>query len=302
MNIWLAEIWRAWRASLRKPGFLLLAAGVLALGIGASVAVFVLIQQTLLKPLPVASPQRLVAVGPLDGGVVSAVSPDMYQALAGMHGVASLGLVEGFSPPVNIAGAGQPQLIPALHADRGFLATLGVHMAAGRNFSAVEDTLHGPPAVILTEAFRQRHFGARRDVIGKELKVEGVAHAIVGVLPSDFELPGVTGDIVLPLGRPQDDGTNYLAIARLADGAAAASVAAEANARLHAVVAAWDNAFWRNRRFGTQGLAANLHADATPALRMFIASALLLLLIAWVNLANLMLVRALSVRHELAVR
>ncbi|MFW8532568.1 hypothetical protein [Klebsiella pneumoniae] len=63
MTIWLTEIWRAWRASLRRPGFLLLASGVLALGIGASVAVFALIQNTLWRPLPLPQASRVAVIG-----------------------------------------------------------------------------------------------------------------------------------------------------------------------------------------------------------------------------------------------
>ena len=306
MTIWLAEIWRAWRASLRRPGFLLLASGVLALGIGASVAVSTLIQNALLRPLPVAQASQLVAVGPLDGDRVSAVSPQMYQALAGMSGVASQGLVEGFAPPVNIAGTGEPQLIPALHADHGFLATLGVRMALGRNFSAIEDAPHGPSAVILAWGFWQRHYGGRADVIGRSLKVEGVAHAIVGVLPMNFALPGFSGDILLPLALPavsQSDGTNYLAVARLADGTTGAAVAIQTDTRLHALMATWGGGeYWQQRRFGVQGFTAYLHADDRPVLMLFLASALFLLAIAWINLANLMLMRSLARQHELSVR
>ncbi len=72
MNIWLTEMWRAWRASLRRPGFLLLASGVLALGIGASVAVFTLIDSTLLRPLPLPQASRLVVLGKIHGTARSA--------------------------------------------------------------------------------------------------------------------------------------------------------------------------------------------------------------------------------------
>ena len=108
MNIWLTEIWRAWRASLRKPGFLLLAVAVLALGVGSCAAVFTLVDNVLLKPLPYARAQQLVQVGPMPDGQVSSVSPQQYQQLAGLGGISSLGLVEGFSPPVNIASSPAP--------------------------------------------------------------------------------------------------------------------------------------------------------------------------------------------------
>ena len=102
MTIWLAEIWRTWRASLRRPGFLLLASGVLALGIGASVAVATLIQNSLWRPLPVPQPSRLVVLGQLhDNG--GGISPHEYQYLDKLDGVISLGL-ERPGSTVNVAG------------------------------------------------------------------------------------------------------------------------------------------------------------------------------------------------------
>jgi hypothetical protein len=80
VSIWLAELWRSWRASLRKPGFLLLASGVLALGVGASSVVFTLIDGVLLEPLPYHQPHRLMALGPITPqGDVMGISPRQYQ-------------------------------------------------------------------------------------------------------------------------------------------------------------------------------------------------------------------------------
>lgn len=80
MNIWVAEVWRAWRASLRRPGFLLLASGVLALGIGASVAVFTLIDNTLMRPSPLPHASRLVVLGLFGNGRVGTSSPALRAA------------------------------------------------------------------------------------------------------------------------------------------------------------------------------------------------------------------------------
>ncbi len=305
MKVWLSEIWRAWRASLRRPGFLSLAVAVLALGVGSCAAVFTLVDNVLLKPLPYAQPQRLVAVGPMPGGQINAVSPQQYQQLAGLDGIGSLGLVQAFSPPVNIAGDGTPALVPALHVDRGLLPTLGVQPALGRNFSAAEDSPHGPTAVILTWGFWRQRYAGKPDAIGRTLQVEGVPHTIVGVLPAGFGIPGIEGRILLPTAfalASQNDGTNYRAIARLADGATAAGVSAQVNTRLHTMYVAANNTYWMRGHFGAADLKTSLHADDKPVLLMFTVSALLLLLIALVNLTNLTLLRALSRTHDAAVR
>ena len=310
MNIWLAEVWHAWRASLRRPGFLLLASGVLALGVGASVAVFSLVDQVLLAPLPVPQPDRLVVLGPQRGGPaghVAAVSPQQYQHAGALDGVRALGLIQD-GPTANVAGDGTPELVHVIYADRGLLAAVGMPLALGRPFTAEEDRPHGPPAVILGHGYWRRRFAGRPDAVGRTLRIEGRPATVVGVLPSEFDALGFEGDLMLPMALPAasvDDGTNELALARLDDGVDAAAVGAQFDARMHAMYAALPgnyNDFWQRARFGAEPLAERRHDEARPVLGLFLASALFVLLIAVVNLGNLMLLRSLSRLHDSAVR
>lgn len=307
MTIWLAEIWRAWRASLRRPGFLLLASGVLALGIGSTVAVFTLIDQVLLRPLPVPQASRLLVAGPWDtwnSDQVNAVSPQQYQHLQSLRGVQSIGLIQA-GPKLNIAGDGQPELVPVLYADRGLLPTVGLPMQLGRGFSAEEDRPHGPQVVILGYSFWQHRYAGDTGVIGRRIQVEGTPRTIIGVLPQGFAALGFNGDIMLPSALPAnsaDDGTNYMALLRLDDGIAAAAVAAEVDTRLHAMYVALGDNEWERVHFATQSFSAWQHGDARRVLMLFLTSALFVLLIALVNLTNLMLLRALSRSHDAAVR
>lgn len=305
MNVWLNEIWQAWRASFRKPGFLLLATGVLALGIGSTVAVFTLIDQVLLQPLPVPQALRLVVVGPQQQGQVRAVSPQQYQHLQSLSGVQSIGLIEGFTPAANVAGGGAPEQVPVTYADRGLLATLGVRLSLGRNFNAQEDAPHGPQVVILSHGFWQRRYGGDRSITGQIMQVEGVAHTIIGVLPSSFDAVANGGDIMLPTAfaaNSQNDGRNYAAIARLSDDGHMKAVGAEVNARLHAMYETSGNKYWQRAKFGAQDFRDWQHRDSQPVLVLFLACALFVLLIALVNLTNLMLLRALTRSHDAAVR
>lgn len=302
MNIWLVEIWHAWRASLRRPGFLLLASSVLALGVGASAAVFTLIDNVLLRPLPYMQPERLLALGRDYNGL--AVSPLQYQHLQSLQGVTSMGLVMNGTPPVNISGDGIPEQVSGMRVDRGLLPTLGVRMALGRNFSAEEDRPNGVPAVILAHGFWQRRYGGDPHVVGHSMQVEGVVHTIVGVLPASFTLLG-HDDIMLPLALPansDDDGTNYLAVARMADGTDAKAVGAQVNARLRSMYEGVGAKGWQQMHFGASELQITLRGTSRPTLMLFLASALFVLLIALVNLTNLMLLRTLSRSHEHAVR
>lgn len=308
MNVWLAEVWRAWRASLRRPGFLLLATAVLALGVGASAAVFVLADDVLLQPLPYASPERLIALGPLDQGQpIGGVSPQQYQHMQPVRGVTSMGLIDGLPTAVNVAGEGKPEQVNALKADRGLLLTLGVRMRLGRAFSEEENRPGGPGVVILTEGYWRRHYAGAPDVISRSLKVEGQARTIVGVLPASFDQFG-EGDIMLPLvlsPNTYDDGTNFTAVARLAPGSSAAVVDAQVDAAMHALFASLADANaddWKKVRFGSVPLSTALHEEQRPIVMLFLASALCVLLIALVNLGNLMLLRTLSRHHDATVR
>lgn len=308
ISIWLAEIWRAWRTSLRRPGFLLLASGVLALGVGASVAVSVLIDDVLLRPLPYAAPGQLVALGARSQDQqYENVSPQQYQHMQAIDGLASTGLIKDGLTAINIAGDGEPQQVNAFLADRGLLSTLGVRMRLGRGFSAQEDRRGGPKAVILGEGFWLRRYGGSPTVIGRNLSIEGVAHTIIGVLPASFDQFG-TADVMLPLmlqPNTYDDGTNFIAVARLAPGGSAEAVSARADAAIHAMYAdlgGADAGYWKQVHFGTVPLSVALHQQQRPVMLLFLASALCVLLIALVNLGNLMLLRTLSRQHDVVVR
>jgi putative ABC transport system permease protein len=167
MTLWMIEVVRTWRSSLRRPGFLTLAAGVLALGMAASAAVFTLIDGVLLKPLPYVDPSRLVLAGPLENGLARHGTGHQYLQLDGLPGMASRGLMLQLPILSNVAGNGLPEAVTTVHVDRGVLPTLGVAPLLGRNFNAQEDVPHGVPAVILSYGFWMRRFGGAQDVLGK---------------------------------------------------------------------------------------------------------------------------------------
>ena len=305
MNIWLTEIWRAWRASLRRPGFLLLAAGVLALGVGASATAFNLLDQVLFKPLPLPQASRLVAVGTLRPGWPVMVSARQYASLQSLDGVRSIGLLAFVTPQVNVVSDGVPQRVEASYADHDLLPTLGLHPQLGRNFSANEDSPHGAKVVLLAHDYWKRHYAASPDAIGRSIKVEGVPHTIIGVLPKAFDAAGTGGEIVLPAALAPDgagDHHSYLAVARLADGVTAAAVGAQVEARLQALAVRSGKGSSEHVRFGARDYHTTLHVQAHRVLALFQASAVLVLLIALVNLANLMLLRSLSRQRDIAVR
>ncbi len=305
---WMSPIFgtvrQSWRAMLRGPAFLALAGTTLTLGIGATVAVFALVNAVLLAPPPFPQAERLAVIDKHDGHPWSMISPMQYQMLEGIDGIASIG--SHFAPKdVNVAGGGEPELVSAWPTDAGFLPTLGVQLALGRNFSADEDRFGGAGAAILGHAFWQRHFNGAADVVGRSVLVDGVATPIIGVLPANFRLDS-SPDLLLPLALPahsEDGATNLLAIVRLAPGAAIETVGRTIETRLLARMKELGFSYtnWQPR-FSVSPLAQNLSAAARPVLLLFLACAACVLLLVAVNLSNLMLLRALARGHDHAVR
>ncbi|WP_266172131.1 ADOP family duplicated permease [Dyella subtropica] len=306
MSVWLSDVWRAWRSSLRRPGFLLLASGVLALGVAACSTAYTLVSRVMLTPLPYAAPERLIMIGRLDTGWVNSISPHQYQLMQPVQGVQSIGLMARGPVPVALTGNGEPVQVQADRMDHGVLPAFGVHMQLGRSFTEEEDRPAGPKAVILTHAFWQRSYGGDPLMLGRSVQIAGVPHIIVGILPANFD--EARGDIVLPLARPSqdtDDQLGYSAIARLAEGVSVDSVSAPLQTHMQAFYAGKTgdaDQYMRSQYFGGEDLRTARHAPIKETMLMFLLSGLFMLLIALVNLTNLMLLRALSRRHDSAVR
>ena len=195
------DIRYALRTLLRSPGFSAAAMLVLALGIGANSAIFTVIRAVLLAPLPYPHPERLVDlyerdVGPGQFNVVSA--PNFFDWQRDAHTFEHMALygdwIASFAPddgglPENIGGA--------ICSDNVF-TTLGVRPAMGRAFTAEEDRFGAEGVVMIGDALRRRRFGARTDVIGAQMRLDGEKYTIVGVMPPGFHFPHDDSQLWLP--------------------------------------------------------------------------------------------------------
>ena len=304
MTIAMFEILQSWRNALRRPGFVLLATATLALGIGASVVVFALIEATLLKPPPYPQADRLVLLSQdYNAGDWSNLSPQQFQLLDGLPGVARIG-GKFVARDVNVAGIGDPQLVTAWPVDRGLLPTLGANPLLGRNFTAEEDRPDGPPATLLGYSFWQRHFNGDTEIVGKSISIDGVATPIIGVLPASFRLDG-SPDLLLSYAlqaASKDNGTNLHVVARLEPGVSLVAAASALDTRLQAHASELGFGDQYHPHFTVTTLAANMGAAARPVLLMLFGCALAVLLLVAVNLANLMLLRAIARGHATSVR
>ena len=309
------------RSLRRSPAYTITAVLTLAIGIGASVAIFALVNGVLLRPLPFGNPDRLVAAYHELPAVGMAHQPQTattfftYQRLT--HTTDGIGVYsEG---DVNVAepgGASAPERLTIAKFSATLLPVLRVAPIIGRVFSADDDRPGASPVVIIGEAMWRARFGADRAVLGRRVDVDGVSREIVGVMPARFRFPSAATKLWIPLqldpANPPASAFAYPGVARLKPGV----TAADAQRDFARALPRWPELFPNFVPGITTAsivaqtrpvpsiipLAADMTAGFARALWMIAAAAVLVLLVACANVANLTLVRAEAHQRELAVR
>jgi putative ABC transport system permease protein len=318
----LNEILHDLRYSLRnlrsQPAFAAAAIVTLALGIGANVLIFSLVDGVLLEPLPYSEPERLMEVwNTWDGeerGHLAAPELRAYR-----EGAQSLSALAGYAQgPVNISEDGEPERLAGVWAGQELFAVLGVEPILGRGFEAADAVPGATPVVVVSWELWQRRFAARRDLVGDTIRLDGEPTTVVGVLPPDVRLPSdhraaTRTDLWAPLEPqlPPDMlehwGMHFLnAVARLEPDVELDAARAEMDLvvdRIQASGAAGDNAAGKPS-FGVALRPAldEVVGPVRPALLVLTAAVGLVLLIACANVANLQLARGQSRSGEVALR
>ncbi len=297
----------ALRQFRKNPGFGLTAVLMLALGIGASVAIFAFVDAALIKPLPYADPNRLVAPTEMAAAFGRAnLSYQDYQDWKRENKVfASLDVYTGTGYLLRTPSGTQP--VPAARVSDGFFRTLGVVPVLGRDFYAGEDKPGAPKAVILSYSAWQRRFDGRKDVIGQTVSLSGVPMTVVGVLPASFHFAPRGNAEIWAVLQP-DDSCNQRrschslnGIARLKDGVTVEAAQADTTTIAKQLERQYPDS---NRGQGASVITLEEAAvgDVRPILLALLGGAGLLLLIACVNVSSLLLVRSESRKREIAVR
>jgi putative ABC transport system permease protein len=289
--------------TLRKsPGFTIIAALTLALGIGANTAIFSLVDGILLRPLPYSNPQRLVSVKGTypKGGLVA-----MREQMRTMD-VAAYSEDHEF----NLTGYGEAVRLPGTLVSAELFSILGGRPELGRTFYPGEDVAGQDNFVVLSHALWQQRFSGDPAIIGRVIELEGVGRQVVGVMPADFRFPSARTELWLPLHNDPRNTAAYWAgdfmpvIGRLHTGTNLQQARAEIKMFQSRVMKMfpWPMPAKWNADVSVVPLRDGMVADVRGRLLMLLGAVVLVLLIACANVANLTLSRAATREKEIAIR
>jgi putative ABC transport system permease protein len=303
----------------KSPGFSLTAVLTLALGIGATTAIFSIVEGVLLRPLPFPHPEQLVVLSDtLQGVEVNGITeagvtgPDIINYIRDTHSFSALG---GYTEPAyELSGIGDPAQVNAGRMSPGVFSALAVEPLLGRVFTQQEDDQKQQVAV-LSYATWQSRFHGDPAILGQKILLDRKPYLVIGVMPRNFEFPLVPGhlnrsELWIPLSlRPEEltggaqASWNYQMVGRLKPGVTAAQARADADRVAKETMRNYP-AFMASLKISAivPGLHEDTIAQARPLVRTLFLAVAVVLLIACANLAGLLLVRAIRRRREIAVR
>ena len=311
----LINLGHIFRNLIRKPSFTLVTVVTLALGIGANAVILSVVNGVLLQPLPFPDADRLVRVYHSAPGLNLGIddiglSVTSYFFFKDSGVLADLAIFNQGN--ANLSGGDKPQRVESVSVSHSFFDTLGVPPSMGRTFNLDDEALGAPPVIILSNALWHGNFGARPDVIGEKVLIDGEQVEIVGVMPESLEFPDSDPRLYEPM--PLDREARLLgslgtaSIGRLKDGMTVEQTGAQLAARIENLTEIFPDepAAPILEQAGLTAhaidLRENLVGDVEQILWVLMGSVGIVLLIACANVANVFLVRAEGRQREMAIR
>ncbi len=301
------------RLLTKTPGWSVIAALTVALGIGAAAAMFSIVNTVLLRPLPFPHPAQLYSVLETTKFGEMGLAPDYFtirENLSSNSAIRDMGAFD--SSGVNWTGADQAERLVAGQVTASFFSTLRVQPVYGRTFLPQEDKPGADKVVLLSYSLWQRRFGGNSAIVGQKIRLDRAIAQVVGIMPRWFDYPQGS-DLWIPLALDEAQQRQRRAM-RIVDMVARANPSAtpsDINQELNRLTALVTNeypetykrqGFLQTIKFVSQPLQQHLTGDMRPALLVFSGAVALMLMIVCFTVANLMLARATSRRREIAVR
>jgi len=303
-----ADLRHAARQLRSAPGFTAVTLLTLALGIGATTAIFSAVNPILFAPLPYAQPARIVMILELGSdGSRNAGTFGMYHGFAERaRSMASIAVFKPWQP--TMTGVDQPERFDGQRVTARYFQVLGVSPTIGRDFQESDDRLNGPNVAILSDALWRRRFGGDRAIVGRQITLDGNSYSVIGVMPGGFEnVLAPHAELWAPLQYDMSQGRAWghhlRTVARLRPGVTVDQATRELDLLGHEVLKAQrPESYGPDVQFRATSLQDDVTRGVRPALLAILGAVILVLVIACVNVTNLLLARGAHRRGEFALR
>jgi putative ABC transport system permease protein len=289
-----------------EPALTIVVALTLAVGIGATTAIFSAVDPILFASLPYPNANRIASIveGRADGGQNGGTFAFFRELADRSRTLETIAVARPWQP--TLSGAAEPERLDGQRVSASYFAVLGVAPAIGRTFTPSDDRAGAPPVVVLSDALWRRRFNADPAIAGRTVTLDDQISTVAGVLPASFEnVLAPAAEIWMPLQYDMSEGRAWghhlRTVARLQPGATASSAADEINALGRAFVARHREAYG-STNFVVRRLQEEVTRSVRPALLLVLAAAGLVLMIACVNVTNLLLAHGVQRRAEFALR